>query len=201
MYGWSKVLVFALLIKVPQHSSTGISTMISVAEPWSARQKQALYFTRTYTSTLTVCAKNSYYKYERTSNFLYGFLFTKAGARLVFHLHLFPAQSDICVQLAWVDKMLKEYSCHRISRRWPFVLLTHVINVCTLNSYILFKKRFSESKMTKCTFLKELGSALVRPQVQKRAAPPRSRLSYSVQVALQAGCVRWASASWEITGC
>ena len=138
----------------------------------------------------TVCAKNSYYKYERTSNFLYGFSFTKAGARLVFHLHLVPARSDICVQLAWVDKMLKEYSCHRISRRWPFVLLTHVINVCTLNSYILFKKRFSESKMTKCTFLKELGSALVRPQVQKRAAPPRSRLSSSVQVVLQACCVR-----------
>ena len=22
------------------------------------------------------------------------------------------------------DKLLKEYSCHRISRRWPFVLLT-----------------------------------------------------------------------------
>ena len=25
------------------------------------------------------------------------------------------------------DKMLKEFSCHRISKRWPFVLLTHII--------------------------------------------------------------------------
>ena len=52
-----------------------------------------------------------------------------------------------------------------------------------LDYNILFKKRFPESKMTRCTFLKELGSALVRPQVLKRAAPPRSG---SVQVALRA---------------
>ena len=28
-----------------------------------------------------------------------------------------------------VDKMLKEFSCYRISKRWPFVLLTHIILV------------------------------------------------------------------------
>ena len=29
----------------------------------------------------TVCAKNSYYKYERTSNCPYGFSFTKASTK------------------------------------------------------------------------------------------------------------------------
>ena len=48
------------------------------------------------------------------------------------------------------------------------------------------KKRFLESNMPRVTFLKGLGSALVRPQVQRRAAPPRYGLSSSVQVALQA---------------
>ena len=40
------------------------------------------------------------------------------------------------------DKMLKEFSCHGISIRWPFVLLTHIINVCALDAYVLYKKKF-----------------------------------------------------------
>ena len=51
----------------------------------------------------TVCArKNLYQKCERTSKCRYGFSFTKAGVREVFHLHLVSARNDICVQLAWL---------------------------------------------------------------------------------------------------
>ena len=35
------------------------------------------------------------------------------------------------------DKMFKEFSCHRISKRWPFVFLTHIINVFALHAYVL----------------------------------------------------------------
>ena len=36
------------------------------------------------------------------------------------------------------DKMLKAFSCHRISKRWPLILLTHIINVSALNAYLLY---------------------------------------------------------------
>ena len=47
------------------------------------------------------------------------------------------------------DKMLKEFSCHRISKRWLFVLLTHIINVCALNAYVLCQKKFSNTALTR----------------------------------------------------
>ena len=39
------------------------------------------------------------------------------------------------------NKMLKKFSCQRISNRWPFILLIHIINVCTLNAYAFYKKK------------------------------------------------------------
>ena len=40
------------------------------------------------------------------------------------------------------DKMIKEFSCNRISKRWPFVVFTHIISVCALNAYrMCFTKR------------------------------------------------------------
>ena len=60
------------------------------------------------------------------------------------------------------DKMLKQFSCHRISKRWPFVLLTHIINVCALNAYLLYRKKYPNTSITRLKFLKELGSKLVK---------------------------------------
>ena len=82
---------------------------------------------------------------------------------------------------ALADKMLKEFSCHRISKRWLVVLLAHLINVGTLNAYVLFKQKYAESSMTRLDFLKELSVALVTTAMQTRASFPRIRINSSVQ--------------------
>ena len=51
------------------------------------------------------------------------------------------------------DKMLKEFSCLRISKRWPFVFLTHIINVCALNAIVLYQKKFLNKALTRVNFL------------------------------------------------
>ena len=82
------------------------------------------------------------------------------------------------------DKMLKEFFRHRISKRWPFVLLTHVINVCALNAYLLYKKKYPNTSLTRLNFLKELGSELVKSAIKTRANPPRTGIPTSVQAAM-----------------
>ena len=83
------------------------------------------------------------------------------------------------------DQMLKEFSCHRISKRCPFVLLTHIINVCALNAYVLFKKKYPTTSMTRLNFLKTLGTELVKPAIKTRAVPPRIGINASVQAAMK----------------
>ena len=87
------------------------------------------------------------------------------------------------------DKMFKEFSCHRISKRWPFVLLTHIINVCALNTYVLYQKKFPNTVLTRLNFFKDLGSELVKPAVKTRANPPRTEIPLSVQ-AVMASVIR-----------
>ena len=83
------------------------------------------------------------------------------------------------------DEMLKEFSCHRISKRWPFVLLTHIINVYALNAYLLYQKKCTNTLMTRLKFLKELGFELVKSAIKTRAIPPRTGIPNSVQAAME----------------
>ena len=82
------------------------------------------------------------------------------------------------------DKMLKEFSCHRISKRRPFVVLTHIINVCALNAYVLYQKKLPNTAMATLKFLKDLGFKLVKPAIKTRANPPRTGVPLSVQAAM-----------------
>ena len=82
--------------------------------------------------------------------------------------------------------MLKEFSCHRISRRWPFVLLTHVLNVSALNAYLLYKKKFLNSLLTRLNFVKKLGNELIKPAIKTKAKPPRTGIPTSVQATMTA---------------
>ena len=80
--------------------------------------------------------------------------------------------------------MLKEFFCHRISKRWPFVVLTHIINVCALNTYVIYQKKLPNTALTRFNFLKDLGSELVKPAIKTRANPPRTGIPLSVQAAM-----------------
>ena len=82
------------------------------------------------------------------------------------------------------DKTLKEFSCHRISKRWPFVLLTHIIDVCALNAYVFYQKKFPNTALTRLNFLKDLGSKLEKPAIKTRTNPPRTGIPLSVQAAM-----------------
>ena len=74
---------------------------------------------------------------------------------------------------------------HRISRRWPFILLTHIINACCVNAFILYRKKHQATKMTRKQFLKALGMEMVKPHIKQRAAPPRIGLNKSIQNAME----------------
>ena len=83
-----------------------------------------------------------------------------------------------------VDKMLKEFSCHRITKTWPFVLLTYIINVCALNAYVLYQTKFTNTALTRLDFLRDLCSEIVKPAIKTRANLPRTETSLSVQAAM-----------------
>ena len=82
------------------------------------------------------------------------------------------------------DKTLKEFSCHRISKRWTFVLITRIINVCALNAYVLYQKKFPNTALTRLNFLKDLGFELVKPAIKTRVNPSRTGVPLSVQAAM-----------------
>ena len=82
------------------------------------------------------------------------------------------------------DRALKEFSCHRISKRWPFVLLTRIINVCALNAYVLCQKKFPNTALIRLNFLKDLGPEFVKPAIKTRANFPRKGIPLSVQAAM-----------------
>ena len=82
------------------------------------------------------------------------------------------------------DKMLKEFPCHKISKRWPFVFFIHIINVCALNAYVFYQMKFPNTALTRLKFVKDLGSELVKPAIKTGANPPRTGILLSVQAAM-----------------
>lgn len=87
-----------------------------------------------------------------------------------------------------VDQMSSTYSCSRQTRRWPNKVLYHLIDIGGLNAYILWimlNPRWNQGKnYRRSLFLKEVGRALVEPQVQRRIQVPQLQLP--VRHAMQA---------------
>ena len=44
------------------------------------------------------------------------------------------------------DKMTREYSCVRSTRRWPFRIFMEMLDIAALNAYILYTQRFPKWK-------------------------------------------------------
>ena len=61
---------------------------------------------------------------------------------------------------------------------------THIINVCALNTYVLYQKKFANTALKRLNFLKDLGFELVKPAIKTRANPPRTGIPLSVQAAM-----------------
>lgn len=71
-----------------------------------------------------------------------------------------------------LDKMVKEYSCNRGTRRWPLVLFQNILDNAGINAYILYLIKFPYYENNKGnrrkSFLQELGLALVKPLIELR---------------------------------
>lgn len=69
------------------------------------------------------------------------------------------------------DKLIGEYSTVRGTRRWPLRLFMHIIDVCALNAFIIYKIKYPPKKSTnqyRKHFLISLGKDLTLPQIKNR---------------------------------
>uniref|UniRef100_UPI00358F8AC9 piggyBac transposable element-derived protein 4-like n=1 Tax=Myxine glutinosa TaxID=7769 RepID=UPI00358F8AC9 len=71
-----------------------------------------------------------------------------------------------------MDQMVRAYSCKRQTRRWPMVMWYNLLDVATLNAYVLYTAQhpeFMQGLMHKRRlFIKELVLELVKPHMQRR---------------------------------
>jgi Transposase IS4 len=71
-----------------------------------------------------------------------------------------------------MDQKLGNYTCRRQTKRWPVVLLYNMLDVATLNGFIIFTDhnptRFGNHLDVKRLFLSELAVQLTRPHMIER---------------------------------
>ena len=75
-----------------------------------------------------------------------------------------------------MDQMVRNYSCKRMTRRWPTVLWHNMLDIVTINVFTIFKalkpnylRRVTHERWL---FIRELTKQLVVPSMRKRHATP-----------------------------
>lgn len=72
-----------------------------------------------------------------------------------------------------LDKMVKEYSCHRNTKRWPLVLFFNFIDIAGINAFVLYVDKYRDYEIGKSfrrrLFLQKLGLELVTPLIKLRS--------------------------------
>lgn len=74
-----------------------------------------------------------------------------------------------------LDKMCSNYSCIRRTKRWPQVLFYRLIDICAVNSYVLYNSKNSENarNIDRYTFLSEIADELCKPHMLRRYNNPK----------------------------
>ena len=67
-----------------------------------------------------------------------------------------------------VDQLLRQYSTHTASRRWPFAVWTYILEIVALNSWVIHKKVTGE-KISRREFILDLLESLRIKYVAERA--------------------------------
>ncbi|KRZ66940.1 PiggyBac transposable element-derived protein 4 [Trichinella papuae] len=84
-----------------------------------------------------------------------------------------------------MDKMVREYSCCRNTKRWPLLLFMNMLDVAAVNAFVVFMTKFptfyGNKSHRKRLFLKDLGMQLVRPSIERRASGNFSGLQKNIQ--------------------
>lgn len=72
-----------------------------------------------------------------------------------------------------IDQMARKYSTKRSTRRWPISIFYTLLDIAALNAYSLYLLNYPEWNSKKHNrrriFLQELASALIQPNVERRA--------------------------------
>ena len=89
-----------------------------------------------------------------------------------------------------VDQMVMNYSCYMTTRRWPVVVFCNMVDVAAINAYTLwiannpdYLDDNSKTVSARRQFLINLGMALVKPYIERRAENPTG-LSHHVRKAI-----------------
>lgn len=69
-----------------------------------------------------------------------------------------------------VDKMCKQYSVMRNSRRWSLTLFFNLLNIAGINSLIIYQLNKDQQRIVRRDFLYELSFELVKPTMARRLA-------------------------------
>ncbi|KAM4031867.1 LOW QUALITY PROTEIN: piggyBac transposable element-derived protein 4-like [Anomaloglossus baeobatrachus] len=76
-----------------------------------------------------------------------------------------------------LDKLTATYTCQRITRRWPMVVFSNILDVSAYNAFVLWTHIHqgwnSKTKNKRRMFLEELGRSLVKGHIDQRERVPR----------------------------
>lgn len=71
-----------------------------------------------------------------------------------------------------MDMKCAIYASNRRTRIWPLAIFYRMLNVCSVNSFILFLCYTGTPITTRFSFIKELSKELIEPHLRRRLAIP-----------------------------
>lgn len=75
-----------------------------------------------------------------------------------------------------LDKLIREYTCRRSTRRWPLTLFLNFVDIAAYNAFVIWRQNtqndtgLKSMKHARKQFLEELGRQLVGPQLELRTS-------------------------------
>ncbi|CAJ1074266.1 piggyBac transposable element-derived protein 4-like [Xyrichtys novacula] len=83
-----------------------------------------------------------------------------------------------------LDKVIRTYSCRRMTARWPLVVFHNILDVSSYNAFVIWRELNPEwmpqKRNKRRVFLERLGKALVTPLIERRERLPRTEASAAV---------------------
>lgn len=75
-----------------------------------------------------------------------------------------------------LDQMCALYSCGRSTQRWPSCIFYGMVNVATINSWIIHREN-TNSSVTRRKFMQEIANSFIKPWAQQRLSHPNISIS------------------------
>ncbi|KAM4038566.1 uncharacterized protein ACNLHF_016923 [Anomaloglossus baeobatrachus] len=76
-----------------------------------------------------------------------------------------------------LDKLTATYTCQQMTRRWPMVVFSNILDVAAYNAFVLWthihQGWISKKKNKRMMFLEELGRSLIKAHIDQRERVPR----------------------------